>query len=600
MRKVNLFSLAFAAMMLGACSSDEIAVNENGAVPVLPGETGYISLSINLPTTPSTRANDQFDDGLAAEYKVNDATLLIFNGTDEAQAKLSGIYSLTGLQENVIGTDNNITATHQITQAITKPTSGNVYALVIVNKGDVLKESEGTWSLNGTQLTTGASGTEFQKFYNTAQTITVDKLASVTDDTNGSFFMTNAPLYNVAGGTTQPTNGQVTTLAEINPNNIYTTEEEAEANPAASIYVERAVAKVTVTGSDGTLGDAASITGLNGNTGYTLAGWTLDVTNTQSYIVRNVSAGTNWWTLKSTKNEAGVDYRFVGSVPVGNQLYRTYWGVDPNYNGENQTFNMLQRTIPSKLTDIGSNAYCLENTFNVSNMNQDQTTRVIVAATLNNGADFYIVDNDKNTLYSLEEATNAIEAEYLSNPTVITALKDGLIDETNSISAEDLIVEFDGKKDTGGDLTVNKITIKDESKTKFKNGTIPTVLTDGGEGNDDIIKAVNAGKKVSFYKGGVSYYPVMIKHFGNEQTPWAATDAKDAASYPDPNADANWLGRYGVLRNNWYEIEVTGIKGIGSAEVPEVYGTPDDPVNSYISVEINILSWAKRSQNVIL
>lgn len=605
MRKLNLFSLAFATMMLGACSSDEIAVNENGSVPVLPGETGYINLSINLPTTPSTRANDKFDDGLAAEYKVNDATLLIFNGTDEAQAKLSGIYPLTGLQENVIGTDNNITATHQITQAITKPASGNVYALVIVNKGNVLTESGGTWSLNGTQLTTGASGTEFQTFYNTAQTITVDKLASVTDDTDGSFFMTNAPLYNVAGGTAEPTGGQVTTLTEINPNNIYTTKDEAEDNPAASIYVERAVAKVTVTGSNGTLTE--TITGL-GQTGYTLTGWTLDVTNTQSYIVRNVSAGTNWWTLKSAKLGSN-DYRFVGSVPVGNQLYRTYWGVDPNYDGIGSYipsgFNMLTGDTPTgaDLTAINGNAYCLENTFNVSNMNQDQTTRVIVAATLNNGADFYIVDNDKNTIYTEEEATKAIKAEYLSNPTVIAALTDpttGLMAD-QSIGEGDLDVEFDdteGKPTNGGDLTVKEITIKDGSKNKFNNNTIPEVLT--AAGNADIIAAVNAGKKVSFYKGGVSYYPVMIKHFGDEQTPWAATDANNAASYPVPNADANWLGRYGVLRNNWYEITVKSIKGIGSAEVPKVYGTPDDPVNSYISVEINILSWAKRSQSVDL
>ena len=589
MRKLNLFSLAFATMMLGACSSDEIAVNENGSVPVLPGETGYINLSINLPTTPSTRANDNFDDGDPAEYAVKNATLLIFNGNDETNATLSGIYPLTGLQENVIGNDNNITATHKITQAITKPASGNLYALVIVNKGNVLTGSDNNWSLNGTPLTTGV--TKLDAFNNVARNLSADDLAD--SNTNG-FFMTNAPLYNVAGGTAEPTGGQVTTLTEINPNNIYTTEDEAEANPAASIYVERAVAKVTVTGSNGNLTE--TITGL-GQTGYTLTGWTLDVTNTQSYIVRNVSAGTNWWTLKSTKSEAGVDYRFVGSVPVGNQLYRTYWGVDPNYDGNNQTFTTLSGTTPSDLTTIGNNAYCLENTFNVSNMNQDQTTRVIVAATLNNGADFYIVDNDKNTIYTEEEATKAIKAEYLSNPAVIAALTDGL-EAGQSIGETDLTVTFDGKASTGGDLTVTAITIDEGRAGDFKGDAIPTELT--VPGNADIIAAVNAGKKVSLYKGGVSYYPVMIKHFGDEQTPWAATDANNTASYPDPNADANWLGRYGVLRNNWYEINVTSIKGIGSAEVPEVYGTPDDPVNSYISVEINILSWAKRSQNVEL
>ena len=57
-----------------------------------------------------------------------------------------------------------------------------------------------------------------------------------------------------------------------------------------------------------------------------------------------------------------------------------------------------------------------------------------------------------------------------------------------------------------------------------------------------------------------------------------------------------------MLRNNWYEIEVTGIKGIGSATVPDVNDdpTPDDNVEKYISVKINMLSWAKRKQSVTL
>ena len=111
-------------------------------------------------------------------------------------------------------------------------------------------------------------------------------------------------------------------------------------------------------------------------------------------------------------------------------------------------------------------------------------------------------------------------------------------------------------------------------------------------GNNDIIAAVNAGKKVSYYKGGVAYYPVMIRHFDNYQTPW------DNVEYN--NNGNEYLGRYGVLRNNWYNNDVTAIKTIGSVDVPDVYGTPDDPMESWISVEINVLSWAKRTQNVDL
>ena len=66
------------------------------------------------------------------------------------------------------------------------------------------------------------------------------------------------------------------------------------------------------------------------------------------------------------------------------------------------------------------------------------------------------------------------------------------------------------------------------------------------------------------------------------------------------NQDNNYLGRYGVLRNNWYNIQITGVKGLGFSEVPDVTPDPDDELESYIAVEIKVLSWAKRTQGAIL
>lgn len=578
MKKVKLFSFALAALMLGACSSEDV-IDNGGQGTVLPGEKGYISLAINLPTTPSTRANDDFDDGLEAEYKVNDATLLIFNGTDETSAVFSGAYDLGSMTPTSVG--GNITASYNVTKEITKPGSGNVYALVVVNKGTVLT-NDGEWKLKGESLT----GKTFDYFRTTAQTLTASELASVTSDTEGSFFMTNAPLYTNPGGVTNPNGGNVVTLTEINTENIYSTQAEAEDNPAASIYVERAVAKVTVTNSN-TGSAGSSLT-------YAITGWTLDVTNTKSYIVRNVN-GTDWWSYKAATSN---DYRFVGSAAVAAGLYRTYWAYDPNYISlVEDDFTKLEGTIPASLTEVGKNAYCLENTFNVANMNQNQTTRVIVAAKLTmagaeESGDFYILDNDKNTIFTKENAVKAIKAEYLTNPAVVAALQDPTtgLSEGKSIGEADLTVNFDSKETTGGDLTVTEITISDDRAGDFKDGDIPAVLK--ADGNNDIIAAVNAGKKVSYYKGGIAYYPVLIRHFDDSQTPW------DNAEYN--NNENDYLGRYGVLRNNWYNIDVTAIKTIGSADVPEVYGTPDDPMESWISVEINVLSWAKRSQSVDL
>lgn len=573
MKKVKLFSFALAALMLGACSSEDV-IDNGGQGTVLPGEKGYISLAINLPTTPSTRANDNFDDGLPVEYAVKNATLLIFEGTDEASAKFAGGYDLGTITPNTVG--GNITSTFKVTKEIKKPVNGDLYALVVVNRGDVLTtEDQGaTWKLNGTDLSTS---TTLAAFSAAAQEIAAERLYDTTDEGDG-FFMTNAPLYSVPGGVTQPTGGKLSTLTLINAENVYSTAAEAEDNPAASVYVERAVAKVTVTGDDGNLGNNAGIS-------YTLSGWTFDVTNKKTYLVRNMNGSDTWWAY----NVNG-DYRFVGSAAVGPNLYRTYWGVDPNYSSYvAEDFNIFAGQTPSALNEIGGNGYCLENTFDVDNQNQNQTTRVIVAATLNAGSTFYILDNDKGKIWSKTEAEDAVKAEYLGNQAVIAALTANLDGADKKITGDDLTVTFDK---AAGDLTVTKIEISADKAGDFKGGEIPDALTPGTEANNAILAAVNAGKKVSCYANGVAYYPVMIRHFDDNQTPWSNVEY-------DGNEN-NFLGRYGVLRNNWYEINVTGIKDIGYADVPDVYGTPDDPMESYISVEINVLSWAKRSQNVEL
>lgn len=588
MKRFNLIPLALTTLMLGACSSED-GLNLGGGNSVAQGEKGYISFSLNLPTVKSTanRANDDFDDGTAAEYKVKDATLLLFSGANEGEATFAGAYDLpTEKMTGGTSDGDNITTTYKIAQEVTKPVGANVYAMVVINgkASNVLTESGGTWSIKGQTLT--ASTTKYKDLAGAAYNLSNTDVANIASTTgDGCFLMTNAPLYTKAGGVSNPTGGSVQTLTEINPNNIFTTEEEAKANPAANVYVERAVAKVTVTGN--TTG-----TGAGGNIAkYEIKGWTLDVTNQSSYLVRNVNDA-DWWSLKAD----GVnDYRFVGAAAVADGLYRTYWGIDPNYS-TGGTFTTLAGTTPTNLKTVGANDYCLENTFNLTQMKDDQTTRVIVAAALDldgdgNADDFYVLDNDKsNTALTFDGITNTVKAAYLANGTVVGLLKANL-KGGESIGAEDLDVTFDQKATTGGYVTVTEITIKVASASKFKTGAIPEGLQ--AANNDAIIADVNAAHKIAFYKGGVSYYPVMIKHFGDDLTPW-----NNGEVYGSNNAD--FLGRYGVLRNNWYSINVTGIKSIGDPEVPKVYGTPDDPSESWISVTINILSWAKRSQSVDL
>lgn len=56
-----------------------------------------------------------------------------------------------------------------------------------------------------------------------------------------------------------------------------------------------------------------------------------------------------------------------------------------------------------------------------------------------------------------------------------------------------------------------------------------------------------------------------------------------------------------MLRNNWYELNVQSVSGPGYPDVPDVKpNTPDDEIDKYIKVSVNILHWAKRSQDVNL
>ena len=596
MKKISFFAFALAAGLMMGCSDDNSLVEGPSTGSSTTGK-GYISLAINLPTQPSSRANDNFDDGTAQEYNVEDATLFVFEGTSEDAAVFTGAYDLKlGTSSNVGG---NITTTYQLTQKITRPENenANVYALVTVNDDNIVtagaSAAEG-WQINNTGITAGT--TTVANVKDMIATVDVAQLANTAD--KGYFFMTNAPLYTTPGGANDPTGGSVVTLTEIDPNNIFTTEEEAKANPAASVYVERAVAKVSVVAGE----NLATAGGLATE----IAGWALDMTNTKTYIVRNVD-GANWWGYASTLNPTADRYRFVGSNPVATNLYRTYWGIDPNYDGNGYTlpgeFNNAIGGIPTTLKAAGAADYCLENTFNVANQNQNQTTRVIVAADLTvtgqdaDSKDFYVINNLKDNILNKEGLDKAVKAAYLQNATVVAALQDpatGLDDPNTGLGEADLTVTY-SSTDEGGYIDVAEVTIKDASVSKFKGDVVPAILT--AAGNDAIIAEINADNSIAYYKGGRSYYPVMVKHFGDDSTPWTAGGA---TSYPEPNADQNWLGRWGVLRNNWYEISVNSITEIGYPEVPEVYGTPDDPVESWISVEINVLSWAKRTQSADL
>lgn len=579
--------------MLGSCSSSD-DLNGGGNTGSNQSGDGYVSLSLNLPTrsgSMSRAENDKFDDGLADEYAVKDGTLILFEGASEADAKFAGAYVLKNLSMNLVGTTtDNITTTTKITQKINNGLSSgtnNFYAIVVLN-------NNGTLAVDGSNATLKVNGEDFPstKKISDLQNLELTKNASEFNTTG--FLMMNAPLANTAGGANDPSSATISVASKIDKDHIYATEALAKANSSASIYVERALAKVDVTASKatGNLDDDATVS-------YTVKGWVLDNTNKKTYYLRNTSNSSEWLSLKTTSTDPTITkpYRFVGDDPMkaGVSLYRTYWAKDPNYDVKPGTlsddFNTIGNQKPASLNALNTSDYCLENTFTVPQQNQDVTTRVVIAARIGNkDKTFYVVNDNESQLLDEANMEKAVKSAFLNNTDVQAWINTGL--KTGAkIGESDLDVSV--AKTAGNNHPT--VSINATGKAKYTSAA-PSVTPD----ITDIMNAI----KVATYENGISYYPVRIKHFGDDLTPWKTTETPlptvSKGAYPSTHQAANYLGRYGVLRNNWYNIDVTGIKKLGSPVVPEVTGDTDDELAAYISVKINVLSWAKRTQSAIL
>ncbi|MDO4930842.1 MAG: fimbria major subunit [Bacteroidales bacterium] len=620
MRKFYLLPLAIATLALGACSSDEVETTDGGKTSFADG--GYMSLAINLPTTTSTgkAANDNFNDGLASEYAVNDATLILFSGTtdgEEGEATFHSAYNLTtSMAEN---SSAQITSTTELVKKVTDPNNDKLYALVVLNSNSILSANATTGALtvNGT----GFTGTfaDFQDL--TAGAATGNN--GVSSFNNSGFFMSNAPLSTTQGGavTTAPA-AAVKTLVEVT-NNVYETETEAQAKPAAEIFVERAVAKVTFTSalaSDATLtGSEYTSTGSNGaSVPVTITGWGLDILAPTSYLVRHYNTDWNTYTSGYLATSASPNYRFIGNSAIvsnsgagSTNFYRTYWGQAPTVTSSNYLYNMNVATMTSTTglsTKFGDNnpQYCLENTTTaVSAMNQDVVTRVIIKAKIGNTAmfgengTFYIINNDKSILYSADKLADRVKQAVLNNASVISWINGLTLTAGTTIGKSNISgITYSLPKASSGEITVTGFTVS----TTDANGTTQTYTVSSTE-NSTVATAVNNDiKTITQYTGGYAYYAAYIKHFGDELTPWATSYSgiTTSAIYGTTNQENNFLGRYGVLRNNWYELNVTAIRALGDAAVPERTATPVDEYDNYIAISINVLSWAKRVQSVEL
>ena len=584
MRIKHFFGLAVIAAMTASCSSNNDLVNGggNGSGENESGAS-YASFSINLPTTSGTRADDgpTFDKGDVKEYDVFNATLLVFKkpttATSEGEYTFVEHVDLGSMEPWKSTSETGVTTQAKITAKLSNvDKSGNYFALVLLNNGS---DTDPKVKLP-TDVTTTYSA------WNKADN-TTDKFAK----TDKGFYMANAPLFK---------DNSVTTLVAIDKNKIFPTEAQASSGEAAAdIYVERGLAKVTLTAAtkDKKTVDASS--SYEGDE-VTINNWALDVTNKKTFPIHNVDGLTTDYP-EIWKNEAATPstpstQRFVDNSKA--TAKRVYWGTDPNYKETNlsaetpeskkaRTENFYyikdeKKDLTAKPTDP---LYCLENTFNLTNMMQGQTTRVVFKGTYTPKS---ITPDENGTFYKIGKNVALWNSADLKKH--IEAAVTKVVADASAAGASTTI----NLKGSDNDLTTagnHMLKASNITVTKATGDVVTLQPEDVTAINDKL--GLSEGYGISTYEKGESYYIARIKHFGDALTPWTS------GVYGTNNLA--YLGRYGMLRNNWYELDVKSVSGPGYPDVPDVKpSTPDDEDDQYIKVSVKILDWAKRSQSVDL
>lgn len=235
--------------------------------------------------------------------------------------------------------------------------------------------------------------------------------------------------------------------------------------------------------------------------------------------------------------------------------------------------------------------YCLENTFDIEHMKQGQTTRVVFKAKYKpNG---FAADE---TFYKIGNSADLWNEENLKAQIAAKAA------EVVGVASSAITVDLDATENDIKNNAGTKLLVKENVKngtTAVSDAQIADINAKLGlkDAGTDPIKDPIVG--IATYKSGESYYIARIKHFGDADTPWNEGDATYGADNNDNNT--MYLGRYGVLRNNWYELTIGSVSGPGTPDIPTIKPTePDDESYKYISVSVKILSWAKRPQTLDL
>ena len=622
-RYIRHFALLLAAVLMVACSDSQEP--ETPEVDILSrfNSEGKAYLTLQIPLGGQAMTRTTFDDGSDDEWQVRDAYILIFAGANESAAKFASAYK-------VESPTLNTSAYEQITATITFTindeninTGDKLYVFALLNNNS---SAITTSSFPATSVSF-ANGTTLKGRTSSVSDLSGITIGSIKDDSD-YFLMTNATLADAAS-----TSAGLKTLVEVPASYFFPTEAQAEANPAGHINVERLAAKTTVELSDGL---TYSILG-NSYADFARGdlSWALDNYNTSSYAYKHLSAVSY---QRFVENDAIEPY-----YPL---RYRTHWAEDINYaDGATTNFtNYTNSTLSWNSLDSSIPQYCAENTFDVANMKDNCTTSVLVRLQLNKGedpdhrGDFYTTSVTGQDII-FQPPVNSLEEQGTSASSSFSRTRSNVVtyDGTNIATIDDYLRTWLMQNSSdfrdwvnayaagepkhviiavstptgGGTATVTGVTQTARTLSSNEAETFSTTYAN----------IINNNVILKFYDDGYCYYRVPIRHFDDSQAPWnsapgmTGNGTDQAYAYSSKGtakgtaftgtaeeiAEAQaqeYLGRYGVVRNNWYNISINSVTHIGSPIIPALTDDADDKVEQLLNATLQISGWEGHNQDL--
>lgn len=573
MKISKLFPFACVALMMSACASDKEEIG-SGTKP--GSDPQYLAVNIvNVGATPTTRTTD-YENGTAEESAIKKVRFYFFNGDGSPYLiKNPGVTGVTGGDvknwleaspsddTSTSGTPSQIEKITQTVLVINGVQSAAPAAIVAVVNPETVDaatlKNGGTMRLS--ELRYSAVGSQFYK---------KDATGKESD-----FVMSNSVYVNAGEDV----------CASLVAGHVTTSAETAKAKPV-DLYVERVVAKVTAD-----VDNNAFELGNGTNWAANKYGTKTAVGKSGDYDVYAVIEG---WGLASENGKAEVEKQvnktwtdgILGFSPwTTSDFHRCFWEKSVAIDlgpGANQPVNPTFNQLNAKMHDV---LYTLPNTpeSKVADLKNNALTKFAVAATLR------YKDASDNWHYAEICRYNGVSILGIDNLKRQVALTFSQYytstDATNYTQLSKDDIDFKDPDATMQPYLVTPTLADDPAGTKYytktTTGTTPTFK----EVDKNKVLAAIEADKAEIRKDGRAYYYVPIKHLGSTDT----------------NADA--IAEYGIVRNHFYKITLSGIKGFGTPVYdPAKVVVPAVPTyqDTYLAARVQVLQWRVVTQSASL